>query len=238
MTTPQRYAFFDVDQTLYFGYSTSEFIVFLAEHGVITKTLIDQYQKMDEDYTAGYITYRDMGVRVLTLFGKSLKGKKEEDIAQWQKAFMESKERLFPYVTELFSFLKAEGFSTYLISTAPQIIVEAIGKHIGTTKCFGSELEIKEGKYTGEVLHLLNFEEKKHVVHRIMGHLSEKSLKVAFGDSTGDVEMLQSADQAFLINPHQQEMYDMARSRGWVITQDAKVMIEEIKKLMQKIKAP
>ena len=119
-----------------------------------------------------------------------------------------------------------------LLSASPNPIIEAIGRYLKTDNYFSSELEIKNNKYTGRVIRILSNEAKKQAIHGILDHSLIKSLKLGFGDSTGDIEMLSFVDHAFVINPHQEEIKTIAKKSKWNLV-DSNNIISTLKKIIK-----
>jgi len=226
-----KYAFFDVDYTIYNGYSTNDFNLFLVDIGVCPVSIKEKNEELVELYNSGKIDYTEASNRVVALQAEAIKGLTSEKVIELGDEFVSKDAKLFPFVKDLFKLLEEKDFQIYLISAAASPCVEAIARLLETDKYFASELEIKANKYTGEVSQMLNNQEKKHAIHRVMGHLSKNSLKLGFGDSTGDIEMLSSVDHAFVINPHQDQIKQIAKENNWsLVTSDN--IISEVRKTL------
>lgn len=226
-----KYAFFDVDNTIYNGYSTSDFCLFLANQGICSKSVIEKVEELVEFYSSGKIDYTTASIQATQLLTDALKGFTLGEVTQLGDSFVTKGAKLFPFVIELFGLLEEHGFQTYLISAAANPCIEAIARFLKTDKYFASELEIIADKYTGKILKMLNNEEKRHTIRHIMGHLSENSLKLGFGDSTGDTQMLLSVNHAFVINPHQKEIIKLAKEMKWSLGTNETILSEVRKTL-------
>ncbi len=220
----KKYAFFDIAKTLYDGYSNSGFYLFLAKKKLVDEFVAKEDKEIDRLYSSGAIDYREASRRVVHLLGKALKGKTRTKVREWQQRFMVEDNRLFSWVAPLVTYLREQGFTIYIISADGTPVVEAIGDYLGVDMAYASELERKNGAYTGRVLRMLNFEEKAHLVHRILGHLG-KSLKIGFGDSEGDVDMLSHMDHAFLYQPKEKKLIEHAKSEGWYVVDENNILL-------------
>ena len=226
-----RYAFFDVDNTIYDGYSTSGFYLFLVDKGICSSKIKEEDEELGKLYFDGKIDYTVASQRVVELQAEAIKGFTVEKVAELGDEFVKKGAKLFPFVKDLFTLLEENNFQTYLISAAASPSIEAIARFLGIDKYFASILEIKANKYTGGVSQMTNNEEKKHAIHRVMGKLNDISLKLGFGDSTGDVEMLSAVDYAFVINPHQEEITKIAKDKKWFLT-TSDTIISEVRKIL------
>jgi len=102
----KKFAFFDLDMTLYAGYSMVDFLFkniipnqrASQEQIVAAKNLFDKYSK-------GEISYNDATRQVIYLTGQILKSKTVAEVRGWQKNFFKL-DNFFSYVKPLFSLLK------------------------------------------------------------------------------------------------------------------------------------
>lgn len=219
----KKYAFFDIDNTIYDGYITSGFYLFLADRKLVPDFVYEKDKEISRLYYSGKIDYAEGTRRVVKLMAQILKGKRIKAVDKWQKDFIINRNRLFPWVDKLFSLLKKKNYVIYLISAAASPSVEAVTDFLGIKKFFSSNLVIKNGVYTGETENILNYEEKKKLIHRIIGHLG-KCKRVGFGDSSGDIDMLSSVDIAFLYNPQSKDLKRIAEEKGWHIVNKKNIL--------------
>lgn len=228
----KKYAFFDVDNTLYKGYSVTDFYLFLADKGHKSKWAYSQDEEIGRYYRSGKINYEEASIRVAKVLARCVSGLTIRQVDEYKKEFMETKERLNPWVKDIFNVLEGKGFTIYLISASPNPNIEAIADYLKCDKYSTSELELKNGKYTGKILNMLNYEEKLHKIHRILGHLTKNSFKIGFGDSSGDVDMLSLMDEAFLYQPHQKKLIQVAKNRGWRVVNENNIL-ETVKQVLR-----
>jgi len=211
-----KYAFFDIDNTLYDGYITSGFYLFLANKGYISEEIYTEDKWIGDHFHSGKIDYAEASRQVLELTAKYLRGKKENQVACWQKEFGKVNEKkLFPWVNELVSELRHSGYKIYLISAAANLVTQAIADRLKADRIFSTEVFVKNGVYTGKVGTILNYEQKKDLVHKLIGYLP-KAKKIGFGDSTGDVDMLSHMDVSYLYKPKNDELVKNCQ-RQWMV---------------------
>jgi FMN phosphatase YigB (HAD superfamily) len=75
----QKTAFFDLDYTLYEGYTATTLLRFLADSGHVEASLADEIHQLHEDYIAGLVSYRDAAERALKLNTAVMAGKTEAE---------------------------------------------------------------------------------------------------------------------------------------------------------------
>lgn len=226
-----KYAFFDIDNTLYEGYTTSDFYLFLANKGYISERIYKEDKRLGKLYHSGKINYAEVSRQVVQLTAKYLKGVEVKKVGKWQREFInKNASNFFPWTNDILSKLKRSGYKIYLISAAAEPPVRAVSGFIKADKSFSSKLIAKKGVYTGMIGTMLNFEKKRDLVHRIVGHIP-KARKVGFGDSSGDIDMLSHMDIAFLYKPKDKNLIKLAKDKDWIIV-DEKSISEAVSKLI------
>jgi len=216
----KKYALFDVDYTLYDGYSAIDFQHYVLDTGFCDKSYNGKQEKIYQQYKNGEITYTQGARAALDLQAETLTGKNVQDVAEQCKNFIESGHKIYPFVKELFSYLKKEGFTIVLISGSYIQIIEVIAKLLGADLCFASELDIVNNHYSGTVKRMMNDEEKSIQLQAVLKDHSD-IFSLGFGDTTGDIFMLSEVDKAFVVNPHQEEMQKISQEKGWsIVTPD------------------
>ncbi|OGK16314.1 hypothetical protein A2774_05220 [Candidatus Roizmanbacteria bacterium RIFCSPHIGHO2_01_FULL_39_12c] len=213
-----KYAFFDIDNTIFDGYCTSDFYFFLAKRGFVKNTdfVYRRDKEIGKDYHSGKIDYAEASRQVVQLIADILKGFSKKKVKIWKEEFIKDHNKLFDWVKPLFDFLESDDFFIYLISAAASPPVEAISDFLKTDKFYASNLMTKDDIYTGKIDFMLNYEEKTKLIHRITSHL-EHSFKIGFGDSLGDVDMLKHMNKAFLYQPIKKELITLAKEEEMYI---------------------
>ena len=220
----QKTAFFDLDYTLYEGYTASALLRFLADHGHIKASLADEIHQLHEDYSAGLINYRDAAERALKLNAAVVAGKTEAEVAEWTRRFVHAtSDRLYPWTDKLMRILHEKGYKVCIISASMDFTVKAVAEVLGADRHYGSVAEVESGVYTGELTHLLNFEEKHAIVQKLLQETQHET-HVGFGDSEGDVDMLSAMDKAVLYNPKSPDLVTLAHERGWFIASEDTIL--------------
>jgi len=215
-----KYAFFDVDHTIYNGYLCTDFCEFLVEKGYAGADIRLANEELLDQYVAGVIDYREASARALQLFADAIKGRTDKEVAKFQEEFAETKGEFFPWVEELMEILRASEFSVYLVSAAPTIAIEAIAQKLGVNHFYGTELVIDSGVYVGELATVLNFEQKHLLIQKLLDQMG-RGFHLGFGDSMGDVDMLSALDEAILYKPKPPELIEIAQKNGWKIADEA-----------------
>lgn len=192
-----RAAFFDLDDTL----TTSN----------IYKALVVQY--LFRHFSLGAIGKipRLVAKRMLLKHGyfylaaiRLLRGIRVADFLHGFPTYLkEHKKELFhPQMLALLNSHRQKGNCVFIISEEPQDVLDPISKLLGVP-CFGTELEKKNGVFTGEVIGRIMKDEHKRDKAIELAHEYGIDLEksYAYGDSIHDYAMLRSVGHAALVNP-------------------------------------
>lgn len=226
----KKYAFFDVDKTIYDGHSTPDFLKFLAANGVVDTRVVGDYDLLDSQFQKGEITYSDITKRSTELFAKSVKGLREIDLQEFENEFFLKHGRLYLWVPKVMDYLQKNCFDIILISATVHPILDTLARFLPIKHFYGSELEMVDGVFTGKVVKTLNNEEKSKIIKEFIKDTPKNSLTIGFGDSPGDIEMLKNVNIAFVINPRSHEMLVEIHQNEWNASMDADEIIKIIEK--------
>ncbi len=216
-------AFFDVDYTLYNGYLASNLTRFLTEKGYAASIIGQEEAKLQDKYSLGEIDYREAARWALQLNADAVKGKTPAEVKGWLKEFIVDYNFVYPWAQSLMGILRTKGYDIYLISAALDFAVEEVADILGVEKYYGTAATVKDGIYTGSLGPILNFEEKHSLVRQLLTE-TKHEMHVGFGDSTGDVDMLEVMDKAVAYNPKSQNLVSLANERGWFIANEETIL--------------
>lgn len=221
-----KYAFFDVDNTIYDGYTASELITFI-EQNESRPGLKEKYSSYLSDYQSRRLDYNQASQLILDLVSELLSGRTRDEALRIVDKMIEQKETIFnDWVSKVLDYLKKDGYQIILVSAGPDIAIEQISQMLEADRYFASKIPISNGKYDGTSVHVLNELEKTKSIKGILG---EDDVSIAFGDSTGDIPMMEMADQAFVVeNDHHSEMTDYAKEKKWIIFSKAEQVIDNL----------
>lgn len=214
-----KYAFIDVDQTIYDGYSMADFYLGMVGQGYGGDWTIQRDKELGELYQAGKITYTEAGLRANQLTADVVKGLDIETVASHAANIVELK-GLKPFAIELFPYLHSLSYQCILVSGSVEPIVSAISSYIKADGFFASELEVVDGHYTGKVVQVCDHTVKTAKIKHIISQ-NKPSPIIVFGDSTGDIPMLELSDHGFVVSPHQPELLSViAKHPNWQVVND------------------
>ncbi len=133
----------------------------------------------------------------------------------------------------------AAGRDVIIISSSGTEVVEPIGERLGVDRAIGTQLEVVDGKYSGEIL-FYAYGEGKAVAMRDLAaeHGYDLGASYAYTDSFTDLPMLDAVGFPYAVNPDA-ELRKIAADRGWPTMDFAKpvAMRAEIGTTEQKVAA-
>jgi HAD superfamily hydrolase (TIGR01490 family) len=117
---------------------------------------------------------------------------------------------------------KDAGRDVIIISSAGTEVVEPIGERLGVDRALGTQVEIVDGKYTGEIL-FYAYGEGKADAMRAMAQENGYDLAdcYAYTDSETDLPMLEIVGHPVCVNPDS-ALRRTALERGWPVVDFAR----------------
>lgn len=112
---------------------------------------------------------------------------------------------------------KLAGRDIVIVSTSGAEVVNPIGGLLGADIVVATELEVVDGKYSGEIAYYAYGEEKANAVQRLADEYGyDLSACYAYSDSATDVPMLSMVGHAFVVNPDK-ELRRVAVENEWLV---------------------
>jgi HAD superfamily hydrolase (TIGR01490 family) len=112
---------------------------------------------------------------------------------------------------------KEAGRDVIIISSSGTEVVEPIGERLGVDRAIGTQVEIVDGKYTGEII-FYAYGEGKAEAMRALAEENGYDLAECFSytDSATDLPMLEIVGHPFCVNPDV-ALRKVAVERGWPV---------------------
>lgn len=197
----QKVAFFDLDNTVYNGFSVVGLIESQILHGFFNFTEVIDLGKNMQQYRNGELDYDMALTNALVEWASGLKGKEYKDVLKHAKNYYtKHKKSFYPYVSTLFPLLK-KTHDIYFVTGEPQFVGEALIDIFDVDGFSSSEMEVKNGLFTGHVTKALSNSKGKKMAVEELFKKYEKKGSFAFGDSEGDIKMLEMVENPVCINP-------------------------------------
>jgi len=223
-------AFFDIDNTMYDGFSYFELLEKQAGEGLLGQQVLVNAKKSMQKYKTRLQDYETTIIELLDIYAFGLKGVEYNTILESTKQFYEQSDKFFAYVRPTIAVLRAT-YDIALVTGEPQFVAEAVGQLFGTKSHYSTEYNVTDGAFTGTVTSYLASRHEKHdaIKHLMQGHGAKSSF--AFGDSEGDIEMLRAVEYPICLNPTD-GLRAVAEREGWCIPE-----IDTVTQLVTGLKA-
>lgn len=221
LTTPTPVAaFFDIDNTLIQGSSLIAVVFGLAKRKYFRiSELLPVAWKQVKYRITGKENADDVSYgRVQAL--EFVKGRTEQEVHELCQEVLETSiaGRIWPQTQELAEAHLAAGHQVWLVSATPVQLAQLIAENLGFTGALGTVAEVRDGKFTGNLVgDILHGEGKKHAV-AALATLENLDLSqcYAYSDSKNDLPMLSMVGTACAVNPDH-GLAQAARAHGWQI---------------------
>lgn len=114
--------------------------------------------------------------------------------------------------------LLREGHMVYLLTGTNRIVALPVARHFGISQVLATELELRAGCYTGQILGRYCAGEGK--LARLLHFCRSKGLNLAeifyYGDSVADIDVLQKVGHPVAVNPTP-SLLARAQAEGWPV---------------------
>lgn len=128
---------------------------------------------------------------------------------------------------------KAAGRDVIIVSTSGSEVVEPIGEMLGADHVVATRMEVKDGKYTGDIKFYAYAENKAKAITDLARRRGyDLSRSYAYSDSVTDVHMLEVVGHPSAVNPDK-ELRRIARERDWPV-----LVFEKPVALRSRVKLP
>ncbi|GEM_PF-4264686 len=219
----KKIAFFDFDNTIYDGYSYQDFIDFTSKN--ILKN--NKFQCKTYSILKNTSDYNKIVIGIANIIGEIIKGWKHEKFIECCKKSC-NRSKILDWVIPVTEYLTLNDFQIYLVTASfEEMLIDSL-QLIHVDKAFCSYFEKIDGIYDGKIKLLLTNDKKIEAINNVISFNNTFSL--AFGDSIGDLSMLDSVNMAFLVRSYDKKIETIARQKEWNLGSNPEVIINKIKK--------
>lgn len=224
-----KLAVFDIDGTIFRSSLVIELSHALVEQGIFPQAAKKEIAKEYLAWLDRKGSYEAYINKVVKIYVKYIKGKDFYSVNTIaQKVITYQKDRVYRFTRDLIKNLKKQNYFLVAISGSPSYIVSAYAKAIGFNLFFGTELEVKSGKFTGQIVSLDSaFNKAKVVKDLAKKYAINLKQSLAVGDTESDIPMLSLVGRPIAFNPNM-ELAKVAKKRGWAIVVERKDTIYKI----------
>jgi HAD superfamily hydrolase (TIGR01490 family) len=120
---------------------------------------------------------------------------------------------------------KEAGRRVYIVSAAPEEIVEPLARYLGAEGAIASQAVVNAGRYTGQLLQYA-YGPQKAATMRQLAERDRLDLNEswAYSDSATDLPMLEAVGHPVAVNPDR-ALRRIAQMRGWPVLRFSEVMV-------------
>lgn len=211
-------AFFDLDRTLISGSSAFTLAIEARRAGLLPST---QFAKdatgaaMFKLFGASDDTSDEVRKRILG----AVKGMERDDLVALNAAVLPKLiERVRPEAKRLVDRHRRAGRDSFIVSAAPQEIVEPLATALGMTGGIGTRSAVVDGIYTGELDGPFCYGPGKVEAMAALAKWNGYDLthSYAYSDSASDLPMLEAVGHPVAVNPDA-ALERRARADGWPV---------------------
>jgi HAD superfamily hydrolase (TIGR01490 family) len=213
-------ALFDLDNTLLSGDSDYEWAQFLIERGVLERS---EYEARNEHFFSQYKQGRLDIHEFLDFQLAPLARYPREKLDEWHREFMRAKVK--PIIRakgrELVRRHLAEGHLCAIVTSTNAFITAPIAREFGVDHLLATELEVRDGRFTGKPSGTPSFRQGK--VTRLAEWLGANGQTLAsfsaswfYSDSHNDLPLLERVSRPVAVDPDD-VLRGEALARGWRI---------------------
>jgi len=214
-----KLALFDLDHTLLSGDSDMLWCDFLIDAGLLDDSFRDRNAEMLRRYTAGTV----MPVEFCNFYASTLAGRDAAFWAPWRERLLD--ERLRPRICadarRLVEKHRSAGDTLVLTTATNRVITEPVARDLGIAHHIATEVEQRDGRYTGRTEGVLNMRTGK--VDRMRTWLAARGLDEAalkhatfYSDSINDLPLLSVVGTPVVVDPDDR-LLSAARRHGWPV---------------------
>lgn len=211
-------AFFDLDKTVIAKASLIAFSRAFYREGLVTRRLLARGlwgQMLFTRFGAGGPTLDRLRRRTLAL----TQGWEQERV---KRVIADTLQQVVAPITykeavELIEEHRQAGRRVYIVSAAPEEIVEPLARYLGAEGAIATQAAVSAGRYTGQLLRYAYGPEKATTIRQIAEseHLDLQE-SWAYSDSATDLPMLEVVGHPVAVNPDR-ALRRIAQMRGWPV---------------------
>ncbi len=208
--------FFDMDHTLIDNDCDVSWKEFTVAHGLAPQFHLELAERFFDDYNHGCLdTAKFIRFQLSEFVGKTP--------AEMQQLFaLHFTERVRGKVYQagkaLIAECKKQGIPTAILTSTNRYIARPVADFLGVDHLFGTDLELRDGRFTGEITGVYHAKQGKVAVAKEFCCKYGVSLAdfAYFGDSINDLDLLKQVGQPRVVNPSA-SLRRIAEEKQWEI---------------------
>jgi HAD superfamily hydrolase (TIGR01490 family) len=218
-------AIFDVDKTMFPGYSIIDFAgylknknKFIADEWQVFLSVIDKYKK-------GNLGYNDFATLVVESYARGIAGQQSNEIETLSLDFWKTRMKtMYGYLIPLLKTLKSLDTEVVVVSGSTEESMLPMLRELKIDKYYCTEIGIENGIFLSKVKHnIASHEGKLQIVKIIFEKANEYEKVYGFGDYVADLSFLELVDIPVVIGEHDKELVEVAKREGWRVVTDPNI---------------
>jgi HAD superfamily hydrolase (TIGR01490 family) len=211
VTTSRSIAFFDVDETLITVKSMFDFYDYYAQVSRIAPDLRHDPRAL----LGANIPREQANRRYYRVFAGTEAAEVAEIGRRWFAERLGGGGLFHDDVAAALAAHRGDGAWTVLVSGSFTACLEPIADHCGADRILCSEPEIRDGRYTGDVVRTMIGAAKRVAAQDLIAELGVDAADCfGYGDHISDLGLLELVGHPVVVGPNP-ELAEIARARGW-----------------------
>jgi phosphoserine phosphatase len=210
----KKLALFDIDNTLYRGYSIIDIAAAQAKANILTSNAQQEIERLVGEYKAGSREYEPTVRKLVTVWARGLEGQSKEATDRVSLEVFRKPDAFFGFVPELLRRLR-KTHAVFLVTANP-FAAESFHHLFEIDGYETAHFPTEAGVFTGELdMALADRSEKLAAIKDLIRTYGQTG-SLGFGDSEGDIGMLEAVETAFCINASA-GLEKHAKKKGWLL---------------------
>jgi HAD superfamily hydrolase (TIGR01490 family) len=213
-------AFFDLDNTLVKGSSLFLLARGLVQHKVLTRREIIGFAIHNLKFVYSKTERLAIVDRLIPKGLQLLRNKNAQALDSLCQTVVDEflPSKLFKSVSALVEEHQTQGVDTWLVTASPIEIARSVARKLSMTGALGTLCEVKDGKYSGELLSpVLHGALKAAAVRKLSGEENYDLTECfAYSDSISDLPLLAAVGTPVVINPNA-HLLALAAKNNWKV---------------------
>ncbi len=198
-------AFFDIDGTLHRNSLMIEHFKKLVKYEVIDPRLWHSSVKYTyKEWRKRVRDYEDYMLELIDIYIDALRGFRKDDLEFISNQVIKlNGEIVYKYTRDRIAWHQKQGHKVFFISGSPNFLVSKMAEKYAVDAYRGAKyLTDENGCFTGEVEPMWDPVSKEKAIERLTEEFDiDLSSSYAYGDTRGDISMLQKTGNPVAINP-------------------------------------
>lgn len=213
-------AIFDLDKTIIDTSASLAYRRPMAERGLLNTSEVLKMMAMLGNYM--FTTHSEDSLEsTKEALTRIIKDRESEPLRQVAQDALQEVITPFIYAEarELIEWHREQGHSIAIVTASASIMVQPIAKELGVDHLFATELEEKDGRFTGAVTHFNKGHAKVERIRELVAeHGYDLDESYAYSDAATDIPMLELVGNPVAVNPDR-PLKKRATEESWPIKQ-------------------